>query len=65
MIKAIGEPKTLETALNISGGIAAQIKSYDKAMFKVVPAKHLVIPAYSGVTQPKYAVPVADKTAGA
>ena len=73
LIKAIGEPKTLETALNISGGIATQIKSFDKAMFSVAPVKHLSIPAYSGVIQPKYAVPVtvssdkadSDKVAGA
>ena len=72
VIKAIGEPKTLETALNISGGIATQIKSFDKAMFSVEPVKHLIIPAYSGVIQPKYAVPVtvsseknSDKIAGA
>ena len=58
VIKAIGDPKTLETALNISGGIATQLKSFDKAMFNVVPAKHLVIPAYSGGSQPKYALPV-------
>ncbi|MGI4789081.1 MAG: DUF881 domain-containing protein [Janthinobacterium lividum] len=68
LIKAIGEPKTLETALNISGGIASQIKQFDKAMFNVVPAKHISISAYSGVIQPKYALPVpapSDKKSGA
>ncbi len=66
VIRAIGKPQTLETALNISNGIAAQIKQYDKAMFAVQPAKRLVIPAYSGVTQPKYALPVPpEKSASA
>ncbi len=58
VIKAIGDPKTLESALNIPGGEADQIKTYDKAMFSAQPMKRLVIPAYSGVTQPKYALPV-------
>ena len=57
IIKAIGEPRTLETALNISGGIATQLKSFDKAMFSVRAVKHQVVPAYSGVSQPKYALP--------
>ena len=72
VIKAIGKPQTLETALNISGGVATQIKQYDKAMFSVHPAKHLVVPASNGVVQPQYALPVppeksasSEKTAGA
>lgn len=58
VIKAIGKPQTLETALNIPGGEADQIKNFDKSMFSVQPAKRLVIPAYNGVTQPQYALPV-------
>jgi len=58
IINAIGDPKTLETALNISGGIAAQIKQFDKAMFQVTTSKRLTVPAYSGVIPSKYAVPV-------
>ncbi len=57
LIKAIGDSKTLGAALNLHGGIADQIKSFDKGMFGVEPARHLVIPAYSGAVQPKYAVP--------
>ena len=57
-INAIGDPKTLETALNISGGIATQIKQFDKAMFQITTTKHLIIPAYSGVIPSKYAVPI-------
>ena len=58
VIKAIGKPQTLETALNISGGIAAQLRNFDKAMFTVQPAKRLVVPASNGVVQPQYALPV-------
>jgi len=59
-IKAIGDPRTLATALNISGGIADQIQHFDPAMFKVVKSpKPLIIAAYSGGIDPKYAVPVA------
>lgn len=72
VIKAIGDPKTLEAALNIPGGEADQMKAFDKAMFAVQPVKRLMVPAYSGVIQPKYALPVAPeksassgKTAGA
>lgn len=57
LIKAIGDSKTLAAALNLHGGIADQIKSFDKGMFGVDTAKHLVIPAYSGAVQPKYAAP--------
>lgn len=64
VIKAIGDPKTLETALNISGGISTQIKAFDIKMFNIETAKHLVLPAYSGVIQPKYAVPVSTTMAG-
>lgn len=60
VIKAIGDSKTLETALNISGGEADQLRSFDKAMFAIAPIKHLVIPAYAGASQPKYALPVRD-----
>ena len=60
VIKAIGDPRTLSTALSISGGIADQIQHFDPAMFKVVKSpKPLLIAAYSGGIEPKYAVPVA------
>jgi len=66
VIKAIGEPKTLATALNISGGIASQMQAFDKAMFSVQAAKQpLVISAYSGAIEPKYAVPVVARIASA
>ena len=66
VIKAIGDPKTLLTALNIPGGIADQMHSIDKAMFKAERSpKSLLIPAYSGGLEPKYAKPAATTTASA
>lgn len=64
VIKAIGSPKNLATALNMSGGIMQQIRSYDPTMFKVEkPAKPIVISAYSGGIEPKYAVPATTTVA--
>lgn len=67
IIKAIGSPKNLTTALNMSGGIMQQIRSYDPTMFQVgKPAKPIVIPAYSaGGVEPKYAVPATTTVASA
>ena len=68
VIKAIGDAKTLQSALNIPGGEADSINHFDKDMLSIQVSKHLVVPAYSGVIQPKYAVPVPvspDKNAGA
>ena len=68
VIKAIGDAKTLQSALNIPGGEADQITHWDKDMLKIQVIKHLALPAYSGVLQPKYAVPIAavsEKSAGA
>lgn len=64
VIKAIGDPKTMATALNIPGGITSILKSFDPAMFKVEKAtKPLLILAYSGGIEPKYAVPATTTVA--
>jgi uncharacterized protein YlxW (UPF0749 family) len=64
VIKAIGDPKVLMTALNLPGGIADQMRNIDKAMFKVEKSpKPIVIPAYSGGIEPKYAVPATTTVA--
>ena len=71
IIKAIGDAKTLQAALNIPGGEVDQINHFDPAMMKTQAVSRLLIPAYSGVIQPKYAVPatvvvasVSDKKPG-
>ena len=58
VIKAIGNPKTLASAMNLPGGVATQIKAYDSAMFSVREAGVLTLPAYSGGSAPRYAKPV-------
>ena len=64
VIKAIGDPKTMAAALNLPGGITSVLKSFDPAMFKVEKSpKLLIIPAYAGGIEPKYAVPVVTTTA--
>ena len=62
VIKAIGDPKTLEPALNIPGGEADQINHFDPTMLKSETVKQVIIPAYSGATPSKYAVPVSATT---
>ena len=66
VIKAIGDPRTMATALNIPGGIASILKSFDPAMFKVEKAaKPLLVMAYSSGIEPKYAVPATTTVANA
>ena len=63
VIKAIGDAKTLQAALNIPGGEVEQINHFDPAMMKTQIAARVLVPAYSGVSQPKYAVPATATTA--
>ena len=66
VIKAIGNPKTLMTGVNLPGGVTKEIVSYDPAMFTTQVAKQpLLIPAYAGGIDPKYARPVSQQTASA
>lgn len=55
VIKAIGDPKTLASAMSLPGGVASQIKAFDPAMFSVKESNALMLPAYSGGSQPRYA----------
>ncbi len=68
VIKAIGSPKTLYTAIELPGGVTKDIRAYDPAMFTTQISKQpLLIPAYAGGLEPKYAQPagVDAKTASA
>ena len=58
VVRAIGNPNTMQVAMNLPGGVADQLRGMDPAMIKMQQAKHLVVPAYSGPTQSKYAQPV-------
>jgi uncharacterized protein YlxW (UPF0749 family) len=56
-IRVIGDPKTLESALNLRGGYADWIRSYDPSMIKIERKNSLIIQAYSGSTDFRYAKP--------
>ena len=58
VIRAIGNANTLQIALKLRGGVFDQLHSLDPTMIKMQAAKHIVVPAYAGPTQPKYAQPV-------
>ncbi len=58
VIRAIGDPKTLASAMSLPGGVASQLKAFDPAMFSVQGSGMLTLPAYSGGSQPRYAKPV-------
>lgn len=58
IIKAIGSAKDLQTALNLQGGVADNLRVLDPSMIKIQKVAHVMIPAYSGAATPKYAKPV-------
>ncbi len=68
VIRAIGDPATLQNALNLPGGVADQLRQIDPSMIQLHKVARVVVPAFSGATQPRYAVPVsapgAAKAAG-
>lgn len=59
-IRAIGDPATLETAMNLPNGVADGLRRMDPAMIRMQKAARVVIPAYSGASVPRYAKPVAS-----
>jgi uncharacterized protein YlxW (UPF0749 family) len=62
-IKAIGDPNTLAGGLNIPEGFMDSLRSYDPAMAKLEKKDRIVVPAYTGSTELRYATPVTgDKT---
>jgi len=62
-VQAIGDPQVLEAALNLRGGMASQLKSFDPAMFSVRYDVLLTLPAYAGANGPRYARPLDNKAA--
>ena len=61
VIKAIGNPDTLEAALNLRGGVKDILTAYG-IEFNVKKASKITIPAYNSVMKYEYALPV-DKEA--
>lgn len=62
-ISAIGNPQSLAAALNMPEGIAEMLKQTDPAMISIAQKSKLVLPAYDGATDFRYARPVSDKEA--
>ncbi len=60
-IKVIGDPETLAGGLTFPGGFVQWLNSYDPEMVKIekIVKKDLVVPAYSGSTEFRYAKPTA------
>lgn len=59
IINAIGDPKTLESALLFKGGVVADIAAYCEVDVKT--SDKIVVPAYKGAINFKYAVPTTVK----
>ncbi len=49
-IRAIGEADTMQGALNLPGGVLAEIRSIDPSMVQLTPVKAMRLPAFSGST---------------
>jgi uncharacterized protein YlxW (UPF0749 family) len=65
LVRAIGDPAILETALKLPQGIYDTLHSVDPGMIAIQKASSLVLPAYSGPTTTRYARPVATGDNGA
>lgn len=59
IINAIGDPKTLESALLFKGGVVAEIAAYCEVDVKT--SDLITVPAYKGAIVFKYAVPTSAK----
>jgi uncharacterized protein YlxW (UPF0749 family) len=57
-IRAIGDPNTLASGLNLPNGVLDAIRSYDPEMARLEKRRDMVIPGYTGSTAVRYAGPV-------
>lgn len=64
VIRAIGDARALQAALNLPNGVADSLRHFDPAMISMQPSTLLTLPAYSGTAQPKYARPVGVSGSG-
>lgn len=63
VVKAIGNPQTLQAALELKGGIVDALR-YWGIQVNIKTSNDITIPAYSGVIQFKYSKPVQDQSQG-
>jgi uncharacterized protein YlxW (UPF0749 family) len=53
-IRAIGDPKTLLGAMNLPGGILADIRQTDLSMVSIEEVKKMTLKAYTGLTGTRF-----------
>jgi len=61
VIRAIGDPATLEGGINLPGGVLSLIRMFDPAMVQIEQVKEMRIAAYGGSTERHFAKPVENK----
>lgn len=59
VIKAIGKPETLESALNLKGGIVTQLRDYDY-LVQVNQESNITIPKYRKIKEFIYSNPIEE-----
>jgi len=60
VIRAIGDPQTLNGALNLPGGVLSEIRSSDPTMATIELVRKMRLQAYNGSTAHKYALVAKD-----
>lgn len=60
VVTAIGDMHTLYNALNMQNGVLDELRRYDPAMVKIEKKPKLVLAAFAGSTQPRWARPRTD-----
>ena len=60
VIRAIGDPSTLMGAMNMPGGVLAEIRQTDPAMVQIEAVKNQELPEFIGNTTHKFAKPAKD-----
>ena len=63
IVRAIGDPTILETALKLPQGIYDTLHNLDPGMIKIQKESKQVIPAYNGPTTPRYSHSVVQASA--
>ncbi len=58
IIRAIGDSPTLQGAMNLPGGVLAEIRQADPSMVQIDVVKKMTLPAYVGPTARKFAMPI-------
>ena len=60
LIRAIGDPNTLLGAMNMPGGVLAEIRQTDPGMVQIEALKNQVLPEFVGNTSRKFAKPTKE-----